>query len=94
MWLLSMAVDAPHIMILEVQCLLCSDDDDCMEEVQHVLKRIMSQKKATSRKKIAKLEQVCPEAFLECWPLPVIQGACLWPRISHSILKHLLCMLA
>ena len=29
-----------------------------MEEVQHVLKRIMTQKQASSRKKIAKLEQV------------------------------------
>ncbi len=29
-----------------------------MEEVQHVLKRIMAQKKAASRKKIAQIEQV------------------------------------
>ena len=30
-----------------------------MEEVQHVLKRIMMQKKAASRNKIATIEQVC-----------------------------------
>ncbi len=40
--------------------LVCSDDEEkCMEEVQHVLKRIMAQKKAASRKKIAQIEQVC-----------------------------------
>ncbi len=41
-------------------CWMCSDDEEeCMEEVQHVLKRIMAQKKAASRKKIAQIEQVC-----------------------------------
>ena len=43
---------------------MCSDDEEeCMEEVQHVLKRIMAQKKAASRKKIAQIEQACP-----MWP--------------------------
>lgn len=34
-----------------------------MEEVQHVLKRIMMQKKAACRRKVAKIEQVCPAAL-------------------------------
>ena len=44
--------------------LVCSgDEDECMEEVQHVLKRIMMQKKAACRRKVAKIEQVCPAAL-------------------------------
>ena len=40
--------------------MVCSDDEEkCMEEVQQVLKRIMAQKKAASRKKIAQIKQVC-----------------------------------
>ena len=66
---------------------MCSDDEeDCMEEVQHVLKRIMAQKKATSRKKIAQIEQAChfwqsPRSFVN--PLKI------WLTTQDSLIHDL-----
>ena len=49
-----------------------------MEEVQHVLKRIMMQTKVASRKKVAKIEQVCQTAscksqYKNMWHILLLQ---------------------